>query len=449
MYYSECMHLASQATLIILKCQDEYLFIQRSSHLNTFPGFTTFPGGMIESEEAQLNFVDTYFKDPEIQKAFQAGIRELDEELGVQIKAQDIEMKPPIYLGYSFSPPVIKSKYHLHYFLIEVSKKPKLKINPQEIARAFWLDCNEFNTEYESGKHLCVPTTLKILDALSNKEFKEQDFSIDIKDTKGLYSMLSGIWHLPVKSRALAPAEYTMLYLIGNEKEMLCVDPGPKDDHAYEIMLERLQALPIKAIFISHAHIDHYQSVDRLAKALAVPVLLTQESLDRIKAFKGESYFLGVNLQFIKAGDTVTHWQGQAVKTLDISGHANNQLGLVPESQTWLFISDCVDEKSSVVVEDMPTYMKTLQLLMSYQPVCWLTSHSGLVSKASLIARNYKHRVKRIQQIHALHQSGQSVQDILGSLYQNLDPSLIPFAQLNIEGYLQVDAKSLNHFFED
>lgn len=432
------MGVQQKASLILIKHGQDYLWIQRSSKLNVFANFTTFPGGMSEESDIESPFSARFFEPKNLQIAFQVGVRELNEEMGFDLISNDHLILSVEYLGHSISPKNFKRNYHLDYFCVELSQKPNFNKNESEIASYFWLSIDTFKKEYKRGKHLCVPVTLKLVDFLTTKNAKPKDFSLETSFFDKGFTYISRIWQMPVASKTLPPANTTEVYVLGDEKEAICVDPAPKDKLALDHLIAALKLQYFKAFFISHAHIDHYDSIDKLVDYFKVPVLLTQETLERIQKFKGATFLKGVDLQIIQAGDIVSYWQGNPVKVLDISGHAINQVGLIPKGGEWIFLSDCVDEKSSVVVEDMPRYLKTLKRLMQYNPKFLLTSHSGLVSKTQLIERSFQHRMKRVANIRVLFEQGLEEEEIFEILYKNLDENLVPYAKLNLKGYLQV-----------
>ena len=43
-----------QSVLGVLEVDGEFLFIKRQTNLNIFPGYTSFPGGKVDKNEAQI-----------------------------------------------------------------------------------------------------------------------------------------------------------------------------------------------------------------------------------------------------------------------------------------------------------------------------------------------------------------------------------------------------------
>src|ERR1700733_9835333 len=74
-------------------------------------------------------------------------------------------------------------------------------------------------------------------------------------------------------------------YYVGNEREAVLVDAGISCREIEKRMANlELPMSRVKAIFISHEHIDHIRGVDVLAKKYSLPIYMTSAMLKSIPA---------------------------------------------------------------------------------------------------------------------------------------------------------------------
>ena len=141
-----------QSVLGILEVDGEFLFIKRQTHLNVFPGYTSFPGGKVDKEEEPLpTSISRYFPD-NLQKVGSALIRELREELEFEVTFSPlVDIK---YLGKVITPDFNPVRFENFYFLISLRKKPKIKVDINEISKTFWIKPSDFMTAYKKGSIL-------------------------------------------------------------------------------------------------------------------------------------------------------------------------------------------------------------------------------------------------------------------------------------------------------
>lgn len=100
--------------------EDKVLLVKRSPHK---PQGDTWgiPGGKIEESETPQ----------------QALVREIYEEIGVEIKAKDLEEISPIYMRFS------EKDYIFHRFYKNFFVLPQLHLNLEEHREALWVTCDE------------------------------------------------------------------------------------------------------------------------------------------------------------------------------------------------------------------------------------------------------------------------------------------------------------------
>jgi hydroxyacylglutathione hydrolase len=91
--------------------------------------------------------------------------------------------------------------------------------------------------------------------------------------------------------------------ILGDEtsREAIVVDPG--DDIPRIMALLARQALTVKQIIITHAHIDHIAGAHRLKQLTGAPVLYNQNDLPLVKMMAIQATWLGVPTPTVEAPD--------------------------------------------------------------------------------------------------------------------------------------------------
>ena len=196
----------------------------------------------------------------------------------------------------------------------------------------------------------------------------------------------------------------------------------------------------IDAIFLTHHHPDHHHFSNQLALKLKIPIILSQDTQQRLTEKHGESYFKDVELRNASENEEVTHWHGSVVRVYEIPGHDAGQLGLAPDSMAWFIVGDLIQGIGTVVISapegDMATYFDTLEKVIVLNPEVIIPSHGIPMRSTHRLQETLKHRRERESQILKLHKSGKSKKDILDQLYAEVDPHLHHLSTKNIESHL-------------
>lgn len=130
----------SGCSIILESCDGKVLLIRRASHLRTFPGIWTPPGGHVEENETIEG----------------AALREFAEETGLVIKSEDCQngKLQMLALWESTYPPLLSLglpiRHHIVVYFYAKMKKPisaehldsELKLDPEEVGASVWLDRN-------------------------------------------------------------------------------------------------------------------------------------------------------------------------------------------------------------------------------------------------------------------------------------------------------------------
>lgn len=113
-----------------------------------------------------------------------------------------------------------------------------------------------------------------------------------------LFAILSKLLFLCIKIKnmieicALASGSNGNCYYVGNEEEAILIDAGIY----YKRLIERLNDAgfdknKIKAIFISHEHMDHIQGARTTSKKLGIPIFYSQKTYNKVyNKYKADNY---------------------------------------------------------------------------------------------------------------------------------------------------------------
>lgn len=141
--------------------------------------------------------------------------------------------------------------------------------------------------------------------------------------------------------------------ILGDEttREALVIDPGDEIERI-ESVLQR-HALSVKAILVTHAHIDHVGGIQKLHMTTSAPVYMHQSDLPLYQMLAMQAAWLGVETpammdvhQFLKAGDVVRAGT-LALDVLWTPGHSPGSISLyLPGDEKRVFSGDALFKES-------------------------------------------------------------------------------------------------------
>jgi len=240
----------------------------------------------------------------------------------------------------------------------------------------------------------------------------------------------------PLVRRVIAnnPSPYTLYgtgtYMVGAE-QIAVIDPGPADIAHIDAILAATSGQEITHILVTHTHLDHSAGCKLLQQHTnAKTYALGKHGAGRKNdpnEFGADWNFvpdeLLVDSQIIKNNE----WSLTAVHT---PGHAANHLSFYFSQEDALFCGDVVMGWSSTIVSppdgNMTDYMRTLALLLERTERVYYPTHGAPIENPRPYVRLlYEHRVEREEQVLECIRSGiDRPVDMLGRIYQALDPSL-------------------------
>ena len=434
-----------EAVSVVLKYQNEIFMVQRQNYLKAFPGYHSFPGGKVdEGDEA---FAFSWPKWTMEEKNLGACRRELQEEINFDIEkalneGNVIDCK---HLGSAHTPAFNPYRYKSDFFLIELNKKIEFDLDENEASWGGWKKAEEFNELYQMGKILGVPPTIKLINNLANNQKNPPwniDFLYDEENEVPCISSIKGVEQLIPLSNTLPPASRTNCFYLGDEgRKKVLVDPSPKDLKEYERLLNTIKDKPLDEIFLTHHHIDHREHAQKMAIEKQVPMGMSALTKKYIEKTDPE-YLKNIEINIYQEGDVLTHWLGKEIKTIEVPGHDNGQLALMPDCRSWCLVGDLIQGIGTVVVSPKPegsmsAYFKSLKKIINLNPKIIYPSHGIAMGGVFRLEQTLEHRQKREDKVLELLQKNLSVDEMLKEIYPDLDERLVPFAKVNIVGHIE------------
>ena len=150
------------ATVVLLRDSDagpEVLLLERPT-AGSFGGAWVFPGGRVDPGDRRAG-------EPEAEAARRAGIRETEEETGLQLQPEALAA-----LSCWFPPDNIPRRYQT-WFFAAMAPDGDIRLNPGELLNHLWLSPAEALDRHANGLMQLVPPTWVTLNSLRNDEAAE------------------------------------------------------------------------------------------------------------------------------------------------------------------------------------------------------------------------------------------------------------------------------------
>jgi glyoxylase-like metal-dependent hydrolase (beta-lactamase superfamily II) len=224
----------------------------------------------------------------------------------------------------------------------------------------------------------------------------------------------------------------TNTYLVDSGAgEVAVIDPGPDDPRHLQAILDRCEPMGrVAAILVTHRHADHLPAAGPLAARTGA-------------ALFGHPALPGVQRP-LADGEVCSSGPGLRLEALETPGHTDDSLCYWDADQGALFTGDLVAGAGTVIVGDergaLSRYMHSLERLRDLGPRTLYPGHGPIVADGVAKLEEYlAHRRLREQQVLAgLRARGQaSVDDLVGAIYPDLPPALVPMAGRNVRAHLE------------
>ena len=434
------------AVTAVLLHGDELYLVRRNPALPAFAGYHAFPGGKVDRTDLDAPLPGALFEG-HAPRLLRALARELQEELAFDLwdAAERGHVAELLNLGEITTPAFVPLRFRTWFFKLVLRERPRFVPDPGEATEGAWRTVSEWRRRFVAGQLLAAPPTSLTLDALSRnlalRELPPFPGGFDPERDIPWVEPLAGLRILLVRSNTLPPAEHTNVFWLGGEgAPRVLIDPSPADRDELARLLRTLDRFGVDLVFLTHHHPDHREFADEVARRYGVPLGLSADTRARIERKAGASFFEGLDVRVFGEGDELTRWQGESVRLLAVPGHDEGQLAPMAESRAWCIVGDLIQGIGTVVIAppegNMRKYFASLRRVIELDPGVIIPSHGMALGGTHYLEKALRHREEREEQIRSRHAAGMGEDQILGEVYRDVDPRLLPLARMNIRSHL-------------
>ncbi len=240
----------------------------------------------------------------------------------------------------------------------------------------------------------------------------------------------------------------TNTYLLGS-KSLAVIDPGPDDEVHRKAILEAAAGRPITHIFLTHAHRDHSDGLEKLKAETGAIFCGYRRSKPDERASdhltpSGRAFIdfdLRPDLELAN-GDMIDG-EDWSLDIFHTPGHAPDHLCMSERRSGILFSGDHVMGWNTTVIAPpegrMSDYVASLESLSNHPASLFLPGHGGRIKEPSRTVKAYLlHRRWREQTIlDAINAGHITINNIVPEVYRTLDRNLAVAAALSVQAHVE------------
>jgi glyoxylase-like metal-dependent hydrolase (beta-lactamase superfamily II) len=238
-------------------------------------------------------------------------------------------------------------------------------------------------------------------------------------------------------SAMTGPGNNTYL-VVGTDGQAALIDAGVGHAQHLTELADRLSAerCELRHVLVTHGHADH---------ASGAPALATQYPAAAFSKFPwpGEDNRYAVEWRTLADGDTVSIGD-EVLTALHTPGHSPDHLAFWIERTRTIFSGDLVIPGRSVMIHtsaggNLAQYLASLERLLALDALVLLPGHGPRIdTPAEVLNGHLEHRRMRERQVlDALRAGRATVETIAESIYDGLEPALMPAARENVRAHLE------------
>lgn len=248
---------------------------------------------------------------------------------------------------------------------------------------------------------------------------------------------------MPRVHRLIAPNPGVMTgpgtnsYLFG-QRDIAVLDPGPNDPVHVQALLDAARTIggKITRIIVTHTHPDHSPAAASLKAKTGAELIGAVIKQD---GFQDDSFHPDSTPQH----DEHIAVEGGPLRAIYSPGHVGNHFCYLHEPSGLLFTGDHVMQGSTVVIippaGDMKDYIDSLRRMLEYPLKFIAPGHGGLIPEPHkeleyLVAHRLKREAKVAEKLADFDSA--NLDELVVPVYDDVDPSLHPVAQLSLWAHL-------------
>ncbi len=435
-----------EAVSLVFECKGEVFSIVRQDFLRTFPGYTAFIGGKVDPEDYDDAIYNLEVLDKHPLHLMNALVRETKEEAGIEVDrlVEQGHVTSVDFIGRAVSPDFNPYRFNTYFYRVSFTEKPIFHIDQNEVKSFRWTLPSKIIEEWKRGELMMVPPVRYFFEALCEDVYFKKEIvfenRFDLEKIVPWIESIHGLVQVMPLSNTVPPAQRTNAFILGDNEKVL-VDPSPKNEEELSKFLETISDFNINKILITHHHKDHHQFSTKIAKKLNCEMVMSQYTLDRCLSVYGENYFVNMKTSTVKEGDILTQWLGEDIILVEVPGHDEGQLAIMPKSAKWFLAGDLFQGVGTVVVGGeegcMIKYLATLKKVIALKPACVIPSHGIALGGTHILEKTYEHRIFREKQVLEMFNEGLSEDEMLKRIYFNIPEKILKYARANIQSHLK------------
>lgn len=263
------------AVVVLRRPEGEIFLVERPKTASFFPGFHAFPGGGVEPEDHEQAATDD-----EVSPLRACAVREVAEEIGVDLAAESIEPA-----GVVITPPFSPIRYRTQFFLAEVDETIEPTPRSPELAGGRWIRPAEAIDRWELGELKLPPPVIHTLELLAEQGPEAITARGTNVDTFPI-TFLPGLRVEALETSALPPHTHTNAFIVG-EEQLAVVDPGASSPELDPLLgaLEAMEAdeEQLAYVALTHHHEDHIAGTQQLVETFDAQVACSPATAERIQ----------------------------------------------------------------------------------------------------------------------------------------------------------------------
>jgi glyoxylase-like metal-dependent hydrolase (beta-lactamase superfamily II) len=225
----------------------------------------------------------------------------------------------------------------------------------------------------------------------------------------------------------------TNTYIVG-DSDLVVVDPGPAEPSHIAAILDCVGE-NLKFIACTHTHPDHSPGAALLAEATGAELIgrVTEDDRHQDLTFQPAAQI---------DDDDCLSGAGWTLRAIRTPGHVDNHVCFLLEEEGMVFAGDHIMNGSTVVIVppggNMADYIASLRRLLDYDVKVVAPGHGELISDCrGEVEKLVRHRLMREAKVaSALDSALQSLDDLVATVYDDVDPVMHEWAKLSLLAHL-------------